>query len=416
MRLFITVWLGILLLTAVGCRPRSTPAESYSYNGHLEIEAPDRVSVGSEVTITVRASRSVPDGTPAQLLTMNGVGQKMFYAPFNAQIAVFELSGDQIQQAGKTTLLVTSGKARSTAVISILPGTAASPLFLLAGPRSLVADGVGRIMTAVVANDQYGNILTRGHLTIRALYPDQTLFSYPLNFQHGVAWTWLDSTLSAGTVRIAAVLDEASSPENSLLAIASSPQPFSLSADPPSSDADGWQLVHVRSSLIQDENHNTVPNGLSVTFIVESINGAIRRIPVQTIDGVAEAVLQAPTMADTFTIYAMLGNTTSKPVTIHFGSTTPANPIPLEVVLDQENRSIQLSFGPVTGALGQLMPDGTPVRFSVTDPSGNRQWIESILEQGVATVDLRMISLRTGSYTVEAYSGAVKAAHTFYVP
>ncbi len=68
--------------------------------------------------------------------------------------------------------------------------------------------------------------------------------------------------------------------------------------------------------------------------------------------------------------------------------------------------AIILTAGPIAGSLGQLMPDGTQVRFSLTDPTGNRQWLSGETQNGYAQIEIRLLALTVGNYTAEAIIGS----------
>lgn len=408
---------GMALLLLIGCRPQAkqeTPNSDLS--GNLIIQAPEETIAGKEIVVTVRSISSSEDGTPVTLLTMNGLGQHIYQSVFEQQIASFTLAEADSSQAGFVTLTARSGSAWGEASLQILPAEAVSPLFLLVGPRTVVADNRQENMAVVVTNDAYGNALFDGTVALQVLFADGTLTKQSLPINHLVGWAWLDGTTTEGDIRLAASIDEASAPENNLVAVADSPESFTISANPDSADADGRQLITLRSDVIHDANGNVVPDGTLVTFIAETSAGEMRRIPTYVIDGIAQAPLQAPQTAGVFSVWALTTGVKSETLTIHFSDKNIARDFRLSASTDAALGAIILTAGPIAGTLGQLMPDGTQVNFSLTDPAGNRQWLVAETQNGYAEIDVRLLTLRAGIYTIEASIGSQRETLAFSVP
>ena len=411
-------WLlaSLILLLATGCRSQPKPKTPVSnLTGTLDIQVPDSAVAGEAIVITVH-STSIPDeGTPITFLAMNGLGQRVYQSTFSAQIALFTVPVEDTQQAGLMTIMARSGQAYGETSLNVQPAKAVSPLFLVVGPRTVVANSRKQNMTAVVANDVYGNALLNGNIDLQVLFADGTFTKHTVAINHLVAWSWLDNTTASGKIRLSASMGDASAPENDLDAVAGSPQKFGITVDPPTADADGRQLIMLRSDAIRDVFGNIVPDGTQVMYVVQTPSGETRLIPTYIIDGVARTPLQAPQTAGSFKVWAIVEGIMSDTVTIPFTDQNVAKDFQLVTKTDATIGAIILTAGPVSGTLGQLMPDGTQVHFSLTDPVGNRQLLMAETKNGYAEVEIRLLALRAGNYTAEASIGSKNEKVAFNV-
>lgn len=408
--------LSLIIFLIAGCGSLDKPKTSLSnLSGSLDIQVPESAIAGNEIVITVRSTSIPEEGTPITFLTMNGLGQHLYQSTFSAQVASFTLPSEDTRQAGLMTVIARSGQAYGQTHLNVQPSAAVSPLFLVVGPRTVIANNRPQNMAVVVANDTYGNALSNGNFDLRVLFADGKLSKQSLAINNLVGWSWLDGTTKSGKIRLSASMGDASAPENNLDVVADSPEPFAITADPPTADADGRQLIMLRSDVIHDVHGNIVPDGIQVMYVIETPSGENRLIPTYIIDGIARTPIQAPQRAGEFKIWALIKGIKSKILTIQFTDQNVAEDFQLQAKTDATIEAIILTAGPVTGILGQLTPDGTQVDFSLTDPAGNRQLLMAQTLNGYAEVEIRLLTLRAGIYTAEASIGTKNEKITFNV-
>ncbi len=68
------------------------------------------------------------------------------------------------------------------------------------------------------------------------------------------------------------------------------------------------------------------------------------------------------------------------------------------------------------GPLAQYIPDGTQVRFEITDPGGQTRILTDQSDAGYAEVELRLATLLPGSYSVVASVGSGSGSAQFSIP
>jgi hypothetical protein len=411
-------WIGVLvglmlgLLVACGEQRAAEP----TLTGTLPIAVPQTVSAGQPVAVTVGPVTGA-DGTTATLVAVGSYGTQAYHATFSSGVARFELSPEQARRSGLITLFAQAGAARGTASVQMLPGSAVEPLTPLVGARSITADGRHSSMLVVVPFDAFGNPVAEDTpVTVRIRRPDNRITEQKIGVKHLLGWTRIPSGTRAGHTTISVTTQNVHGPEATLLEVAAFPVSSTLEAEPRSAPANGRELVTLRTSVLADEFGNVLPDGTLVTFVASAPDGQRYFVPAPTINGVAEAPLQAPSEPGIFTVRATVYDVASAPLYVAFTPGPSVGTFPLTANLDPTNGAVMLEAGPILGPLQQYVPDGTPVLFAVTNPAGQQQWLQAIAESGRAGVELRLVDLKPGTYTAEALAGSGRGSTTFDLP
>ncbi len=375
----------------------------------VPISAPAEAAVGSAIPITV-GPLAVPDDTRATLLAQDSYGLQVFHMPVRDGLAQFVLTGAETRHAGLLRLTATVGEARGSTSIQLHPGAPVGPVVPLVGPRSVAANARDWSMITVLPLDQFGNPAASGTaVEVRALHPDGTLAEQTVRVTHLLAWARLRSGTSAGRTTVIAQTEAAAGPEAALDEVAGPPLALSLSAEPATLPADGRQLLTVRTSPLRDRFGNTLPDGTRVTFIVVAPDGTRRSIPALTLDGRATAPLQAPATPGPATVRAIAAGVESASLPVEFTPGPAVGVLPLSVHRNEPAGALRLTAGPLTGALGQHIPDGTMVQFMLYGDDDQRS-ASAPTEGGYAQADIRLAGLPAGSYTIAAEVGATRSS------
>jgi hypothetical protein len=244
---------------------------------------------------------------------------------------------------------------------------------------------------------------------VRALHPDGTLDEQTVRVAHLLAWARLRSGTTAGRTTVMAQTEAAAGPEAALDEVAGPPLSFTLSADPATLPADGRQLLTLRTSSLRDRFGNTLPDGTQVTFTVVAPDGTRRSIPALTLDGRATAPLQAPATPGTATVRAIAAGVESAALPVEFTPGPAVGVLPLSVHRNEPAGALRLTAGPLTGALGQHIPDGTSIQFTLYGDDDQRS-ASAPTEGGYAQTDIRLAGLPAGSYTIAAEVGGTRSS------
>jgi hypothetical protein len=410
----VIIWLSLVSGVLAGWRAASS--SQLTLAGNLVINVPQTVAVGESVAVTIGPVVGA-DGATATLVAVGSYGTQAYRAPFRSGIARIELSAEQTRRSGLITLLAQAGTARGTASVHMVPRMTAEPLTPLVGARSITADGRHFSMLVVVPFDEFGNPVADGTpVTVRVRHPDNRVTQQRISVNHLLAWTRIRSGTRAGRTTISVTAQDVYGPEATVLEVAAFPVSSTVEAEPRSAPADGRSLITLRTGVLADVYGNVLPDGALVTFVVDAVDGKRYFVPAYTINGIAEAPLQAPTKPGIFTVRATVYNIESTPLYVAFTPGPAVGAFPLAARIDTTSGAVILEAGPILGSLHQYVPDGTPVLFRVTHGAGQQQWLQAIAETGRASVELRLVDLQPGTYAVEALAGSGRGSTTFNRP
>ncbi|MFT5195712.1 MAG: hypothetical protein ACI9EW_003948 [Cellvibrionaceae bacterium] len=413
-RLFL---LGTLMLAACG-RLKSDDSEQIVSNltGTLPIEVVNTAVVGQPLDLLVGPIQAT-DGTPATLTLLGSYGPQILYTTFKNNHAYFLIPADMTTRSGRLDLVVTSGTAKGATALDLQPEEPVEPITLLVGPRSIIADADHWAMALAIPFDQFGNpIAEETNVDFRSLHPGENLRTYNSKIEHLLVWERVFSGTKAGRTVIAANIDDVSGPEGILLEIPGWPVPFSIMSDPVTLPADGFQLMTLYTGKITDQHGNIMPDGTLVRFVVNGPEENLRIIPVQTVDGIAETIFQAPNNQGRYLIRAAVFGMESDPLTVEFTPGPAVSPFPVIYEINSERGDLTLTAGPLTAVLDQYVPDGTPVNFRITGPDGESHPVQAVSDAGYATGTIRLVQLTGGIHQVDASAGSGLGQVRFTLP
>ncbi len=408
---------GLLLVGCAAIRTNSaaTSPQLGSLTGTLTLTAPETANVGAAVPVTV-GPIAAPAGTTVALTAVGSYGTYFFQTSLENNLARFVLPPNLTGASGVVTLVTTAGEARGEGKLTLLPGPPVEPLVPLVGPDSIVANGIDSSMVVVVPFDSLGNPVAEGTpISVRSLHPGDRREEQRISVRNLLAWTRIRSGTRAGQTTIAVQADTAYGPEATVREVAGWPVPFRLSAKPRSLPANGQDLITLRTNVIRDRFGNVMPDGTLVTFIVEVPGNTLDHIPAYTIGGQAEAPVQAPLQPGIATVRALVYNVESESLDITFTAGPAVGTFPVVATVDAENGAVRVTAGPLLAQLGQYVPDGTPVRFSVVGGGGQKQELAGVSKDGYSTVELRLAMLPRDTYTITASTGSGQGSTTFTI-
>lgn len=404
----------LALLLLAGCARSATAPDQAPFSGELSLSVPPSVLASEPIPLEFAAA--APDGQAVTVVAQGSYGAGVYQTTINAGKAALLLPGEATKRSGALTLLATAGTARAEMVVEVLPGPPVDPVMPLVGPRSIIADGKHWTMAIAVPFDRYGNpVAENTPVEFQILHPGDNLETITVSTTNLLAWQRVWSTTAAGRTTVAVSAQGAHGPDATFLEVPDWPTSFGLSATPSSAPADGRQFLSLRSTVIRDRFGNAMVDGTLVTFVAEMAGSEPRFIPAYTIDGSAEALIQAPGQPGVMTVRATLYGVESRPLAITFTPGPAARDFPATAQVNARDGMITIAAGPMLGELGQFIPDGTLVLFHVTGPGGLKQTVEGMSEDGRASIELRLADMPPGAYTAEVVVGSGIGRATFEI-
>jgi len=421
--LFRPALLGSVLILLLNCSSSVTPSPAATPVPvrTLRLEVPARIKAGVPLKVAVHVDP--PTATTPVLLTAQGT----FGLIPQQQVAVdgvahFRYTIRYTRFAGAVHLRASADRAETVGEVQIAPGPAVDPVLPLVGPRSIVTGGEQWTMAVTTPRDALDNPVAEHTLvTFRVQHPVpptqapetgvETIETYTQNL---LAWTRIYSRARAGQMLIAANAGFGHSPERVVVATPGLPVSFQLTADKLEAPANGRQLVRISSDQITDRFGNVLWDGTNVTLLATMAPQERRFLPATTIDGRIYTTLQAPNQPGIMTLQAWIAGVPSAPLAIHF---TPGPAVqPILVTTKKVAEGILVTAGPLVGQLGQFIPDGAAVTFTITAPDGTVETVVVPADYGYTQLLLRQPALLAGRYQIAVAAGTGQGAVTLVVP
>jgi len=394
----------MLGISLVGCG--KAPIAISPLTGNLVISVARTITAGQPVVVTIGPT-AASNSTPVTLLVVGSYGPRIYQASFHNKMAHVALPGKETQQSGVVTLTALAGQAQGSTQMLINPSNPAEPLTPLIGARAIIADTYHWSMTVVVPFDTFGNPVREGtRVELLVLHPGNHLERKMLVIHYLLVWTRIFSGTKAGRTTIVARIGSVHGFEGRLLEVAGWPVPFDLSAEPLPLPADGRLLTTLHTAVIRDQYGNVIPDGTLITFIIDTPDGTRSYIPAQTIGGIASAPLQAPRKPGDYNVHATVFGVMSNRLIVHFTAGPVIGTFPISVQKDPVNKGYIMRAGPMLASLGQYIPDGTPVRFIITNAAGRSHELDDVSDAGYAQILIRATQFPRGVYHVQIIVGA----------
>lgn len=381
---------GSLLLRVA--RPDDNAAAIVSPSS-MTIDAPTEIVAGDQIEVRVIAP--VADRTDVTLGVFGAVETTLLEAVASRGAANFVLESDLLDHAGRLTLVAEVGATRTSHELMIAPGRAVDPVVPLVGPRTIVADGEDLTMIVVSPTDAFGNPLPDGTpLTTQVVRPDGTIETLSPIVERGIAASILTATTQSGRVSITSSVGDQGGPANVVDQVAGLPDNYSLETIGTNDVvdqlfADGFTPFEVSTSQLRDAFGNLMPDGVIVTFSVDSPDGT-SFAPATIQGGYATVTLEAPSYPGDVVIRARTSGSESAALALSFA--------PAVVTLDvasfvAPDGTTGVEIGPVLTVRGGYPADGTLV--TVRRTAGGDLLATSSLYQGFATLPLRTTAADT---------------------
>ena len=268
------------------------------------------------------------------------------------------------------------------------------------GPRSIVANVRDYTMLVSIPTDTLDNTLPDNtEVALKSQFKSNiTTTSHELT--SGFVWKRIYAPLKTGRVSTGSTIENISSKELVADVFPDVAQDFTITASSNHNYADGNEIITFNSSQIRDAHGNVMTDGTLVTFFMTNARGAHWQITASTINGYAFAKALHPHFPTTWNVRAAAtGIAQSKSITQEFTAIIDSIPAPQ---ITERN----LTVGPLTSYLGQLVQNGIDVQITVNNNTYN-----GLTKNGSAVFYLKEEDYPAGTYDVNIETLGLEATY-----
>jgi hypothetical protein len=223
------------------------------------------------------------------------------------------------------------------------------------GPRSIIANVRDYTMLVSIPVDSLDNLLPDGTKVSLQHQFKGTIYQQYKELSAGFTWKRIRAPLRTGRLITGSTINYISSKELVTDVFPDIPTAFQITEDSNHNYADGNELITIKTDQIKDAHGNITTDGTLVKFFIKNDLNQKWQTMASTINGYAFAKALHPERPSVWTVKGIItGMVESPELKIKFQSVLKEIPI-------QETKNGQITIGPLTSYLGQLIPDGIPV-------------------------------------------------------
>lgn len=360
-----------------------TGIDAATWDGEVTVSVASPVVAGSPLDVHIDA-HTAPDGLAVDVALFSAVQTVQYSTQVVDGEATWPIPAEAMTHAGLAELVVRVGATQSSSEIEVLPGDVVAPVVPLVGPRTIVADAQDFSMLVTTPVDRFGNPAPDWTpVSIAVRRPDGSLLPLLVVVDDGIAATLVPADTTAGRLTLSASVGDVDGPPVALDQVAGTPVEIAVELGASGNGAsaliaDGFTLYPVTTSVLADAFGNVMPDGIEVMFVVEGPDGTdLVETTVQA--GRATTRLEAPSAPGDVVVRALVSGQESTPFELAFSTAV------VEASARLRGDGTLVEIGPVLGAAGGFVPDGTPAE--VVAPDGSVVAVGALLD-GVDRVPL----------------------------
>lgn len=387
---YILASLFILSLLAFGT------SLSYSTKNEIHLETKTYQFIAGNPIQLVFSSNSNTD--KKQLYIIHSYGKTLLESKNQNGKITFEIPTIYTQKTGVVSwFLIGDGNEQTKGTFEIIPNNKTkTQIENYLGPRSILAGGSEFTMMVTVPTDSYDNPKQEGtqvDIKDQFLNAVNTETKKTKNF---ITWKNIYSNQKSGQILASTSSGQTVSKEIETEVYPNIATDFTIGYSRNHNYADGNQITTISSSIIKDQYGNIVSDGTTVLFNIKTKNDLNLKTLGTTINGIASGQILHPDHLDTYTITGYVtGIAKSNSITVEY------KPIISTFSYHFSNKNRQITVGPLTSFMGQLVPDGIKVTLKIY---ARNKLIETLLadsSRGIATFNLPVEFYKEKGYRFE---------------
>ncbi|NHF58575.1 hypothetical protein FK220_004450 [Flavobacteriaceae bacterium TP-CH-4] len=353
-------------------------------------------------------------GTAAFLVVRNGIGTSILTPEAKNDTLRFRIPDPYVQKAGPCQWeLFIRQNSKASGTLYIRPAIGKKlRIETYLGPRSISAGGDDYSMLVSVPVDRYDNPLPDSTLVVAKKQFKEKYIEKVLRTQHMVAWTTLSSPSQTGRLLISAACGDVISKELTSKVYAAKPVDFQIAYERNHGFADGNQVITFRTDRVHDAFGNTIGDGTLVAFEVIDEAGHRLQTTGTSLNGIAQARLLHPMQRTHWKITAYIaGAAKSNTLKVEFESAV----LDYQVLFSNDSRT--LTIGPLKSFMGQLVPDGMPIKLTITNDKGDLvKHLRTTSRNGLGIFDFSAGFWSEGTYQLQVETAGIRKVKTIDLP
>ncbi len=342
--------------------------------------------LAGELIELIYCTDNIQDNVQATLQVTHSLGSQLMVGQVVSEHVIFNLPEVISKVAGYVSAkLYLSGKVAYSHSFEIKPNTShPGNIESFCGPKHLVVDRRDYTMITSTVLDAFDNPYLEGTKVQFSLQSGAGIKKRIAPSRRLYAFQRFYAPYKKGYGTVTASHEGLNDKAFRLVYYTHDPVSFGIRFTRQHQFADGEQLVSLTTTKIQDRLGNIIGNGTLVAFSILHSDGHITEVYANTKDGVATAVVQAPSIKDRWKITAEIDNYANSRYPVYTTFKASVQDIPLDIKQDT------LTVGPVLGFMGQFVKNQTPVRI-------NADGFEQIIYLHDGSAQLSVADLPSGS-------------------
>ena len=286
--------------------------------------------------------------------------------------------------------------------IEILAKTKVYSMETYLGNPSILAGGLNYTSLVVIPTDTLDNPLKQGtpilvkeqflELQTKTQLKTNNYIGHKKIFSPQFSGRMLLSSESLGT----------NSKEYTVDILPGIPTNFNITVQRNHDYADGNQITSIITSVIKDIYGNSVNDGTYVLFFIRTKDQAVLKTSASTIHGIAKAQIIHPEKETDWSIRAVItGIAQSNTTAIRYK----------QVITDFDikfsNTNNMLTVGPLQSFMGQMIPDGLPVRLTMMNRQKEIEVLTKTSLDGFVSFKLAKKDAQNKDYNFQVKAGGI---------
>lgn len=361
-------------------------------DGYLQVK--EEIKIGEDIRIVANIDDVVEDVDACVLFT-SSLLDKIYCGTLDDGSGEFVISKEVNIQSGIITIdLLVQGKNISRFSTYVKAEDPVDIMEGFIGAKTLITDDEHPAMLVVIPIDRFNNFCEDStEVIINSVNTKNQSRAYGKSTEQGLTYQLYDGLKTTAKTSIGATSFGAFLMEKEVKHVPGEPIDFILNTTNVYPFADGRQTFDVYTSTINDQFGNIVADGTVVDYIVSDKTGLSKFHSITT-NGISNLLLRNPNEEIQLSIYAEVdGIRKSRAIQVYF------KPYILNYATEYNPKSRVIKIGPISGSLGQIIPDGTVVTISIANENYSTIIDKQTLE-GHVLVELDDYSLNVGVYNV----------------